>query len=250
MSDSTNQEAPSLQGGRKSQINTVKITMKWLLPTLIGIMIILTQQSQSTSPIQSPPQLPFPPDIPSINSTILFSPVPTTIPYPEPAYIPTLRPMDCYNKNDEIWHPCSPSDYIIPNNEWVQYYVNRVKNNEPISLYYKTDKELYPYASNDDVWQNADYTAYTRQGDCEDLSILWVSIHRSLGRKAIVVGGYLEDVNGKWIPDFWYEYIDEYGHFTKIVSESAMMTEYKLVPKYMFNDKISWSRYNEDWYYN
>lgn len=216
--------------------------MKWTLP-IIAIMIILTQQSQSMSSIpQSPPS--FSPTIPDLPITPAIHPLPS----PEPSYTPTLLPIDCYNKNDEIWHPCSPSAYITPENEWVKYYANKVKNNEPISLYYKTDKELYPSVPNDDMWQNADYTAYTQQGDCEDLSILWVSIHRSLGHKSVVVGGYLEDGQGKRTRDFWYEYIDEYGHFTRIVSESAMMNEYKLIPKYIFNDKIQWSNYNENWY--
>jgi len=58
----------------------------------------------------------------------------------------------------------------------------------------------------------------------------------------------LEDNQNKRIRDFWYEYISEYGHHTKIVSESAMIDEYKLVPMYMFNDKVQWSNYNENWY--
>lgn len=218
--------------------------MKWTLPTLIAIVIIITQQPQSTSS--------FPPTIPDIpvNNTIKFppSPSPTHTLYPKPSYTPTLLPINCYNKNYEIWHPCSPSTYIIPENEWVKYYADKLENGEGVSLYYKTDRELYPYAPNDDVWQNADYTAYIQQGDCEDLSILRVSMHRALGHKAIVVAGYLEDQQSRQIKDFWYEYINEYGHFTKIVSESAMTTEYKLIPKYMFNDKIQWSNYNENWY--
>ncbi len=179
---------------------------------------------------------------------VILPEIPIIIPINhKPNYIPILKVYEI-DKSSDIWHAKDSSSYITLNNEWVKYYANKVKNNEGISLYYKTDKEMYPYVANDDMWQNADYTVYTQQGDCEDLSILWVSIHRSLSRKAIVVGGYLEDNQGKRIRDFWYEYIDEYGHFTKIVSESAMMIEYKLVPKYMFNDKIQWSNYNENWY--
>jgi len=165
----------------------------------------------------------------------------------KPIYKPILRVYEI-DKSSDIWHAKDSSSYITPNNEWIQYYADKVKNNEGIFLYYKTDKELYPYAPNEDMWQNADYTAYTQEGDCEDLSILWVSIHRALGHEAIVVGGYLEDNQNKRIRDFWYEYISEYGHHTKIVSESAMMDEYKLIPVYMFNDKVQWSSYNENWY--
>lgn len=185
--------------------------------------------------------------IPATSDAISVSPAPViaTTPLP-PASIPKLRPYDI-DKSSEIWHAKDPSSYITPDNEWVKYYANLLKNNESIELYYRTDKEMYPDAPNEDVWQNADYTLYSQQGDCEDLAIAWVSIFRAYGMKAVVVGGYLEDKTGKWVPDFWVEYVFDGKKKQKIVSESAFGEEYKLIPKYMFNDKIQWQVYNANW---
>jgi len=188
--------------------------------------------------------------IPDIHPKIIdILPLPTEPPYPKPSYTPTLRKYEI-NKNDDIWHAQDPSSYITPNNEWVQYYAKKSLLNISITLNYKKDSDMYPDDINKDMWQNVDYTAYMEQGDCEDLSMLWVSMHIANGNKAIVVGGYLEDEQGKRIRDFWYEYISEYGHFTKVVSGSAITANYKLIPKYMFNDKITWRNYNANWYNN
>jgi hypothetical protein len=175
--------------------------------------------------------------------------LPIEIPYQRPSYIPVLRAYEI-EKTSDIWHAKDPSSYIEVDDPWVLYNADKIRRNEQRDgIIYKTDVEMYPTAPNGDVWQNAGYTLYKLEGDCEDISIAQVSIHRALGHKSIVVAGYLEEKStSKTIRDFWYEYVDEYGHFTKITSGSAIDIDYTLKPLYMFNDKITWRAYNENWY--
>lgn len=161
-------------------------------------------------------------------------------------YKPTLRPYEI-DKSIPFWHAKDPSSYIIPDNPWVQYYA---LTGQTPQIFYKSDQELYPSNQDKDVWQNADYTLYSWYGDCEDLSIVYVSILRARGEKAIVVSGYLEENNGNRIRDTWFEYYDVtlQKTITHITSGSATTIEYKTIPLYMFNDKITWREYDPNWY--
>lgn len=211
----------------------------------------LQNQSHQISSFPSVEPIPIPVSKFPANITIesLFPAITPSITepsYPKPIYIPTLTSMNCYNKNEEIWHPCSPSEYITPDNEWVKYYA---KNNLSVGIIYRTDDDMYNYPPNGDVWQNADYTLFTGYGDCEDIAIAQVSIDLAKGKKAVVVGGYVTLDNGQKIRDFW---IEEYSDGIKslIATNPSLETqkELRLESLYMFNDKIIWRDYNANWY--
>lgn len=176
-----------------------------------------------------------------------INPIPTPIPTPEPITTPVLRPYNI-DKSQDIWHAYDPSSYITPKNPWVLKYA--LSGDTPQTQYIP-DSDLYPNDPNMDYWQNADYTLYTLKGDCEDLSIVEVSIFKAKGINAIVVGGYLEDDRGNRIRDFWVEYVSPSSgeSVTRLTSDSAKMNNYKLIPTYMFNDQIKWTYYNPHWYY-
>ena len=121
---------------------------------------------------------------------------------PKPSYTPILNPMRCYNKNDEIWYPCNPSDYITPSNEWVKYYASQLfvdkdgyikyKNEQVIwwtefngNIHYTnkvfTNNYYYDWEqfgtgskgslANDDYWANVDYyLTHGMTGDCDEWS--------------------------------------------------------------------------------
>lgn len=221
---------------------------------LVGAAIWFLSSNHETAsipPIETPPETPIEtPIIPPIEipiETPVEPPIePSTETYPKPTYTPKLRPY-IIDKSHDIWHAADPSSYIEPNNEWVKYYANNINL---VQIQYRTDEETYPNDINKDVWQNADYTLYTMQGDCEDESIVRVSIHRALGHKAIVVAGEMWFYDGSPnIRDYWYEWIDEYGNKNiKFVAPITQVKEFKAVPMYIFNDKITWSKYNENWY--
>ena len=108
---------------------------------------------------------------------------------------------------------------------------------------------MYPSNPDKDIWQNADYTLYKMEGDCEDTAIADVSIDIALGKKAVVVGGYLTLDNGDRIKDFWEEV---YSGGVKSIKAASMdmrsQRELRIEPLYMFNDKIQWTSYDENWY--
>lgn len=193
------------------------------------------------------------PSLPAISS--MSTETPSPVPQPTPDDIPTLRPYQI-NKEHDIWHAQDPSSYIIPSNEWVRYFALEQQkyrageySNYP-QIDYIPDNIAYPLNIDKDIWQNPDYTLYIGQGDCEDISIAWVSMHRSLGHKAMVVAGEIWFNDGSPnIQDFWYEWIDEDGiKSTKYVASNLYEKTFTAKPKYMFNDKISWREYNENWY--
>ncbi|MDP2789241.1 MAG: hypothetical protein Q8O46_04345 [bacterium] len=150
-------------------------------------------------------------NIPNLNMSVevsvpLIAAEPTN---PKPTYTPTLKPMGCYNKNSDLWYPCTPSDYITPNNEWVRYYASQLfidrdgwikyKNEKIVSLVdtdgtpllygYKSFTNNYVYdweqfgtgskgsLANDDYWGNADYyLTHGMKGDCDEWSNTITSI--------------------------------------------------------------------------
>ncbi len=177
--------------------------------------------------------------------TEILSPVPIEILYPKPTYTPTLRSYEI-DKSDDIWHAKDPSSYIQPNNEWIQYYA---KNNLSVGTIYRTDDDIYNYPPNGDMWQNADYTLVSGYGDCEDIAIAEVSIDIAKGYKAVVVGGYVTLDNGQRIRDFWEEiYTDNIKSIKSTNPALETQKRLRLEPLYMFNDKISWRVYDENWY--
>jgi len=162
----------------------------------------------------------------------------------KPIYTPTLRVYEI-DKSSDIWHAKDSSSYITPNNEWVKYYAN---NDLSVGIIYRTDDDMYNYPPNGDVWQNADYTLYIMQGDCEDIAIVDASIKIAEGKKAMVIGGYVTLDDGQRIRDFWTEV---YSNGIKSIKGSPVtetQKELRLESMYMFNDKVQWSSYNENWY--
>ncbi len=174
--------------------------------------------------------------------------IPVSLNYTKPINVPNLRSYDI-DKSNDIWHAKDPSSYITPDNEWVRYYASQYEK------YIDGKESDYPqieYIQDyEDYWQNADYTLYIGKGDCEDAAIAWASIYRSLNHKTIIVAGYLWFNDGTPnIRDFWCEWIDEYGvKNTKFMTPVVREKEYKAIPKYMFNDEISWRSYNANWYF-
>ena len=140
------------------------------------------------------------------------------------------------NNYDNFWTATNPSKYIIPDNPVIRYFAN---NTEDIQMDYRPDRI--------DYWQNPDYTLKILQGDCEDLSLVWVSIHRAKGHKAVVVGGYLTMADGKVIRDMWYEYVDGNIHQTKFVAPVTETQRFSAKPLFMFNDKMSIRDYDPNW---
>jgi hypothetical protein len=144
--------------------------------------------------------------------------------------------IDIRANYDNFWTAINPSKYVIPNNSIIQYYAN---NTDEIQIEYKPD-----YI---DYWQNPDYTLKIMQGDCEDQSLVWVSIHRAKGDRAIVVGGYLYLDDGTVIRDIWYEYVNGSTHKTKFVAPVTKVRKFSAIPLFMFNDWMSISDYDPGW---
>ncbi|MDD3840081.1 MAG: hypothetical protein PHP06_05850 [Clostridia bacterium] len=183
--------------------------------------------------------------------TLTSQPVYTQVSTPERTVVeqigftPKLRPYDI-DKSHDIWHAKDPSSYITPNDPWVQYYAI---TGASIQTIYKTDIEMYPDNPDKDVWQNAAYTLFTGFGDCEDLAIVEASVDIAKGRKAVVVAGYAVLPDGSRIRDYWEEIFVE---GIKVIKPTNPLLEAEeglvLEPKFMFSDKISWRRYDENWY--
>ncbi len=216
---------------------------------LFSILLILLITIIATSTKPAPIELTIPespileiPTVQQVRDSIVETtptPSPTETPYPKPSYIPTLRPMDCYDKSHDIWHPCNPSSYITPDNEWVRYYASqlfvdydgRIKyKNEKIIYYtingidyhtykpflnnYVTLKEYFGYeVSNDDYWMMPDYYLYNGQrGICSGWMVAVTSMMLSgeisvwQGDKLVkqiipakAVLGYMEDKRDGWV---------------------------------------------------
>jgi len=137
---------------------------------------------------------------------------------------------------DYFWTAMNPSKYITPNSPIIQYYANNI---EEIQIEYEPEDT--------DYWQNPDYTLKIMQGDCEDQSLVWVSIHRAKGHKAIAVGGYLYLDDGTTIRDIWYEYADDKTHQTKFVAPITKIRKFSARPLFMFNDQMSLRDYDPNW---
>jgi len=137
---------------------------------------------------------------------------------------------------DDFWTASNPSKYVIPDNPVIRYYENHT---DEIQIDYVPDKT--------DLWQNPDYTLEIMQGDCEDASLVMVSIQRARGNKAVVVGGYLILDNGTVIRDIWYEYVDNNGRHTRFVTPVVAVQQFSIRPLFMFNDKISIKDYDANW---
>ncbi|VVB87916.1 Uncharacterised protein [uncultured archaeon] len=137
---------------------------------------------------------------------------------------------------DYFWTAANPSMYVTPNNPIIQYYAN---NTDEVQMDYKPD-----YI---DYWQNPDYTLKIMQGDCEDQSLVWVSIHRAEGHKAIAVGGYLYFDDGTFVRDIWYEYVNGSVHQTKFVAPITEVSKFSFKPLFMFNDQMSLRDYDPNW---
>jgi len=75
-----------------------------------------------------------------------------------------------------------------------------------------------------------------------------------LGHKSMAVAGELWFTDGSPnVIDMWWEYVDENGFHRKFINALAFERDMDTIiikPKYMFNDKITWRNYNENWYNN
>jgi len=129
-----------------------------------------------------------------INTTIATNTTIIEESLPMPNYEPVLREYKI-DKSRDIWRPQNPSSYIIPNNEWVKYYANKLYIDINGKIHYKSNNNVFTniYISDDnypnkDYWLNADYyLTHNMSGDCEDFAIALVSILKS---------GELVDQNG------------------------------------------------------
>jgi hypothetical protein len=156
---------------------------------------------------------------------------------------PDLKDVKLWDYNVDIrenygnfWTAMNPSKYIMPGNPIIQYYAN---NTDEIQMDYIPDVV--------DYWQNPDYTLKIMRGDCEDQSLVWVSIHRAKGDRAVVVGGYLYLDDGTVIRDIWYEYVNGSTHKTKFVATVTKVRKFSAIPLFMFNDKMSIRDYDPKW---
>jgi len=206
---------------------------------LIAVAVIISGCIEKPQPTPAP-------EIRYVKGTTNLTPTPTPIVTPSPlGYTPTLRPY-LIDRTQDIWHASDASSYIEPKNEWVQYYA---KNNLSAGIIFRPDKDMYPSNPDKDVWQNADYTLYKMEGDCEDIAIAYASIDIASGRKAVVVGGYLTLDNGDRIRDFWEEvYVGGVKSIKAASTDMMSQRELRIEPLYMFNDKIQWQSYDKNWY--
>ena len=176
------------------------------------------------------------------------TPTVTTTPaeYPRPDYVPTLRKYEI-NKDDDIWKAEDPSSYIEPGNEWVQYCAKT----DMCGIIYLPDSQNKNLNYADDYWQNADYTLIYGYGDCEDMAIAQTSIDIAKGKKAVVVAGYVTLDNGQRIRDLWEEVYSDGIKSIKGDNPAIMeQKELRIEPMFMFNDKITWGSYDENWHNN
>ena len=144
--------------------------------------------------------------------------------------------IDVRANYDNFWTATNPSRYIMPDNPIIQYYAN---NTDEIQIDYRPDAT--------DFWQNPDYTLKIMNGDCEDASLVMVSIHRAKGHEAIAVGGELYFDDGTVIRDMWYEYINNGIRQVKFVTPVVNGRHFTFRPMFMFNDKMSIRDYDKNW---
>jgi hypothetical protein len=68
------------------------------------------------------------------------------------------------------------------------------------------------------------------------------------GYKTVVVAGnFKETETNDEYKDFWVEYYFNGIKYQKIVSATGEFQKFTLEPLYMFNDKMDWTNYDEDW---
>jgi hypothetical protein len=144
--------------------------------------------------------------------------------------------IDVRANYDNFWTATNPSRYIIPDNPIIQYYANHT---DEIQIDYRPDAT--------DYWQNPDYTLKIMKGDCEDSSLIMVSIHRAKGHEAIAVGGELYFDDGTVIRDMWYEYINNGTRQVKFVTPVVNNRHFTFRPMFMFNEKMSIRDYDKNW---
>lgn len=185
---------------------------------------------------------------------------------PKPTYVPELWTYQAVKS--EIWHPADATRYVMPRNEYVQWYASQLSltsdskythfkypDGSRFTLRYQRD---YP---REDYWQNPDYTLYHGRGDCEDIAVVVASILRAKGLDAVVVSGYKKSDAG-WIRHTWTEYHADnnynyyYVDFSVDPSDGRAVVYYTLrtetyyeffKPLYMFSDRMRYRDYNPRW---
>ncbi len=95
---------------------------------------------------------------------IEVTPPPIETPYPKPSYIPTMPPTDCQDKSNDIWHPCNPSSYIMPDNPWVKYYAAQLFIDTDGRIKYK-GKKIISIVDERGNPLSYDYKAFTNNYD-------------------------------------------------------------------------------------
>lgn len=233
---------------------------------LLAELALLTGQSRGEEPSLSIPVNP-------LRQTQTSSPTPTTIPEPVPDFKTELWGFDGRCVYHGIAGSCTPQKYIIPNNEVVRWYANRVtltdgelmwnlSNNALrldgiVGFNYISDKEQF---GEDDLWQNPDYfLTHGMVGDCEDGALVVASLLEEKGIRAIIVGGYLtEDNNRKldWIVEYKYKGV-YYRYFGGIYNSIFIQREkferqkgatgMDFDPISAFDRNSFYYEYREDW---
>lgn len=189
-----------------------------------------------------------------------------------------------YTKLDNLEFnvPSNYKDYIMPENQIVQDYANRLEIGSGFNVFvYKngTVFGLYGKEEKNDVWQSADYTLdIVRGGDCEDFATATASILDVKNMDYVIVLGRVND-NGKQFAHAWVEYYSYnnndyvavsnlFSFKRKIETENGLIyylspsvtalslldskdkiqvSEMKFWPIYIFNKKIDLRPYDKNW---
>lgn len=225
------------------------------------------------SPPKLPPSSGFPTPIPTPTPT----PAPTPNPYefnPQRDFPKPVLWKYYPNKNFQIWVPNNYKDYIIPNNEIVEYFIDRIKFEEKghlLLIKYKSNNRMvsFDYADDDsklcdaadqknqtcygnkDFWINPDYYIWNMfKGDCEDYALCLASVFERLGIPYMNVTGYL--IGG--YADQWIEFVyNDKLYLGQVNSAEGMPEEVNpnlrsvFKPYQMFNKNTDIQRYKE-WY--
>lgn len=125
-----------------------------------------------------------------------------------------LKNRYCKDQSIENKTLIQPSDYEI------RGIASSLKNSDnafdvAMNIFKWLKKNMtYAYHSNQTLPQSAKETLYLKSGDCDDLSILYISLCRSVDIPSRLVKGYIiEKVNGKYIaiPHAWAEVYVGFG---------------------------------------
>lgn len=186
-------------GGQNTDVQNIQLSDSGVAGSDIN------SQTPEAGVVQSPPPNPQPADTP----------------YPEPSYIPDMRPYTIYKAND-IWYAKHPESYITPDNGWVKHYASllyidhdgriRYKNrpvplevdtkgnvlywmDEPVVNNYIPDVEQFKSLPDADMWVMPEYyLTHGMKDDCDGWMVTVTSLMLSGEMSVLENGTFIKKV--------------------------------------------------------